>query len=425
MPANFFPCYPFVHPFEEEVSRLLAKHLDDSFQLIHNVIRPNRRPKSLLPKEIDLCILVRTSTALFIEIKNYCNPTIDDISIEGKIPNPVQEMKLYGQKFIGDLEYYDEPNFHTKPILIVRKKEPQKIEDKWIRNCFEPMEFVNWLKKEVHSWRRKGHRLKDSDLKRIRNDYLCVADVEPFTGFTKKDFDLLRKSRKLATQNKDGEFRRTVLKPLHYKFRCMAYEIRSYLNHKEHIVFQHVMSPEQTMPQPIYWVAFILRDVPNFLTDPQVAFHMSTKDWYESDRSYSDHFTTKLAFFGSSEWMRKLLYHFRESPYNFTALVKESLAGMGYRLVSSRDSNDLFVNTPISGPNLKTEFETLAKLVIDDGMLLRGIGFEKPFYCIDHKTLGNKDELMKTVGPHFEVLLDLLRKLLPEYFEEVKKTAYI
>jgi hypothetical protein len=54
MPANYFPCYPFAHPFEEEVTHLLAASLDESFLLVHNVIRPNKRRRSLFPKEIDL-----------------------------------------------------------------------------------------------------------------------------------------------------------------------------------------------------------------------------------------------------------------------------------------------------------------------------------------------------------------------------------
>jgi len=425
MPANYFPCYPFAHPFEEEVTLLLASELDERFLLIHNVVRPNRRRKSLFHKEIDLCILSRTATALFIEIKDYWNPNIDDQSIEGKAPNPVQEMNEYAKKFIADLDRFYERKLVTIPILIIRKKDTKYISPKWTSFCFEPIEFLNWIKEEVKVWVEKAGEASLSDLERIRENYLCCAKIQPFEGFDKRHFDLLRSSREYATQSRDEEFRETVLSPLYYQFRCMAYKIRSYLAQKGITVFQHVMSPEQPMPQPIYWVAFALRDVPNFLTEPQIAFHISSKDWYESGKFSEDHFSTKLAFFWSSKWMRKLLHRFKNNPTSFTKLVKETLADMGYRLVASRDSNDLFINTPVSSPNLQSELQKLEELVLKDGIKLRGIGFERPFYRQNNQTLLNKDELIKTVGYHFEILLVLLRKLLPEYHEEVEKTSYV
>jgi hypothetical protein len=422
MAAKVFDCYPFAHFFEEKVTHLLAGSLDDSFYLIHNVIRPNKNPNSLLPKEIDLCVLSRSSKAIFVEIKHYYNPTIDDASIEGKPPNPVLEMKEYGQRLRTDLSEGSEYPFETIPILIVPKKDAKKIKSKWNPNCKEPLEFVDWCRRKSRAWYQKAHKVSDLDLERIRENYFCCVNVKPFAGFDYGDLESLSKSKKYSAETWDKEFKEEVLQPLYFKFRCMAYDIRSFFQGTGTTLFQYVMSPEQTMPQPIYYVAFVLRDVPTFLTEPQVAFHISTKDWFMTEKVPGDHYATKLGFFESSGWMRKLMIRFREQPARFTSIVKESLSGQGYRLTSSRDPNINFINTPTSSHELQADLERLAKLVLDEGIKLRSICFERPIFEIDWSVLGSRDRLKNEISEHFVMLLDLLKKLLPEYFEEVEKS---
>jgi hypothetical protein len=421
MPAKVFPCYPFAHFFEEEVTSLLADSLDDSFYLIHNAIRPNKRAESLLPKEIDLCILSKSCRAFFVEVKNYHNPHIDDLSIEDKQPNPVQEMKEYGQRLRSDLDADGERKFSTYPILLIRKKNVNNITPPWRLNCYEPLEFLNWLKQEAERWRQKSYRVSDQDMERIRENYLCCAKVYPFTGFDPNDLDSLRRYKKYSIETKDKEFKEEVLQPLYFKFRCMAYDIRSFLHQRGITLHQTIMSQEQDKPEPIFWGAFTLRDV---RAEPQVAFHISTKDWYESGVPREDHFALKLAFFYSSPWMRKLMLRFRENPDRFVSLINETMPDREYRLCASREHDKLFISTPLSSPNLKNDLERLATIVLDDSVKLRSISFERPFYHPGHDLLFKWLELKTTVGRHFEILLRVLTELLPGYSQEVKKHPY-
>jgi type I restriction enzyme M protein len=65
-----------------------------------------------------------------------------------------------------------------------------------------------------------------------------------------------------------------------------------------------------------------------------------------------------------------------------------------------------------------------AKGVIDEGIKLRGIGFERPVFEINWGLLGSRDELRNDIIHHFKMLLNLLRELLPEYFDEVQNSRY-
>jgi hypothetical protein len=424
MPAKVFPCYPFANDYEEKVTNFLAHELDKRFYLIHNIVSESLNPKHM-HKEIDLCIISTDLYLKLIEIKGYGTPPqltdLSMISDWGAEDNPVVTMERYGKRLMSFLRR-EGIKLTPKGYLVLKNKDPQKIHGQWRRQCLSKEELLNELRREPILRKPSPETTRTLDL--IREKYLCNANIEPFTGFDGRDFDSLRDSAEYARQGKDKNFKEEVLKPLYYKFRCMAYDIRSYLSQKGFTLFQHIMSPEQTMPQPIFWGAFTLRDIHGFLSDPQVGFHISTKDWFESGERSEDHFALKLAFFHSSEWMRRLMLRFKENPSEFVKLVREKMRDVGYRLTSSRDPNENFISTPISSSNLQKDLEQVAKLVLDDGIKLRSICFERPLFYLSNENLTNWDQLKKTVGHDFEMLLDLLKALLPEYIEEAKKGQY-
>jgi hypothetical protein len=414
MPATVFPCYPFAHFFEEEVTQLLASKLDSRFYLIHNVMRPNKRRKSLFPKEIDLCVLSRTGKAYFIEIKNYIDPEIDDVSIEGKFPNPVQEMKEYGQRFRSDFKYNSRSAPQTPPILILRRKDPNRINPKWHLNCFEPKQFVTFLLNESRTLK---NIYDEVDLDEIRREYFCCVKVRSFNGFGKQDVDSLRMSDKYTVNARDEEFKKDVVLPLYYKFRCLAYEVRSAVFGKDGIsLYQQLMDPEQTMPRPIYWVAFTLRDVDPFLNDPQFGFHISARDWFNSGSQIEDHIAVKLGFFEGSEWMRKILMAFRRDPARFVEKIRKHLRIDDFLLTSSRDPDENFISSPVKSPGLFDDLEYLAECLLGRKPIkLRSLCFERPYYLTSYDLVENKGKLVEMIRADFQILHNLLLDLLPEY----------
>lgn len=414
MSAKVFPCYPFAHPFEEKVTNFLAKNLNGKFYLIHNVIRPNKTPKIFIPKEIDLCILSKTGQIFLIEIKGYKRPpVIDDVSMNHRLPNPVQQMKEYGQRLRSELKEKENLDFHTVPYLVLKKKDPQKISSIWKDNCLELEEFNHVIMNHAKTSRDSTYSADELD--RIREKYLCCANIDPFSGFDQTDFDALRSYEIYYDSFNDEQFYEKVSRPFYYKLRCLGYEIRSRFRQKGISLYQHISTPIPTVPQPIQFVAFTFEDSEEFHTEPQITFHISTKDWYSPGQPDMDHFSVKLAFFSSSKWLRKLMLQFRSDPSTFLRKIKDTLGPKHYLFIATLTPHDNLISKPIKDLKLE-DIENLAYRTLDKREFIRGIGFEKPLHYSSHKKLGRKDDLIQFLCKEFAMLNNFLKEILPEYF---------
>lgn len=414
MPPEFFECYPFESNFEEDVFSFLSKILDDKFYLVHNVMRPNKDESIFVPKEIDLFILSKLGTIFVIELKgNSKAPVIDDVSMNEKPPNPVYEMKRYGQNLREELLIKEHLKFYTNPYLILKKKDRKKISGTWKPNCLDIQEFGYRILD--HSRSSKHLRFNITELRRVREKYLCSTNIEPFSGFFQNDFNKLREYKTYYDSFNDRYYYETILKPFYYKLRALGYEIRSRFRAKGITLYQHISTPRPTVPKPIQFLAFILKDSEQFLTQPQLAFHISSKNWYKPDQPDEDHFSVKLAFFESSEWLRKLLLKFRTDPPAFLSKLKNTLGSKHYFFIATLTANDNLISKPIKDLTLE-DIEKLAHRAIDKRQYIRGIGFEKPVYYSNHKNLGKKPKLIQFLCKEFQILYELLNDIFPEYF---------
>ena len=181
MPAKLFPCYPFAHPFEEEVSVFLTRNLDSRFFLIHNLVRRNLQV-DWMHKEIDLCIMSTNRYLKLVEIKSYKTPPeiYDDsiISSHGDGPNPVSIMEAYGKRLLG-LFKERHIKVDVKGYLVLKDKDRNKIRTQWRDQCVKKEELLNILIAESRK-RAPSPGFKDQ-IDTIRQSYLCSSNIQPFT----------------------------------------------------------------------------------------------------------------------------------------------------------------------------------------------------------------------------------------------------
>ena len=130
MQTEVIQCFPFANWFEEKVVLEVKRRLPHNFLLLHNFLRPNKA-KHRIPKEIDLGVLSRSGDILVVEIKGYNKPpTIDETSMNYSMPNPLPEMKLYGQILQAEIKTTLGCWLYTTPCLVLKTKNEEKIIDK-------------------------------------------------------------------------------------------------------------------------------------------------------------------------------------------------------------------------------------------------------------------------------------------------------
>ena len=320
-------------------------------------------------------------------------------------------MKEYGQRLRSELKEKENMAFYTTPYLIMKKRDPGRISNKWRKNCLELGEFSKVMNRlRASNVTKYG---KDT-LERVKEKYLCCANIEPFSGFGQNDFNKLRKYELYYDSFNDEEFYEQVLNPFYYKLRWLGYEIRSKFRQKGISLYQHISTSMPTVPEPIQFVAFTLQDAENFLKEPQITFHISTKDWYKPGQPDADHFSVKLAFFRSSKWLRKLMEQFRSDPLSFLGKLKDTLGVKGYWLIATLTPHDNLISKPINDLHMR-EIEALASRALDDRKYIRGIGFEKPLYYTNHRKLGKKDKLIQFLYNEVFMLRGFLKEIIPEY----------
>ena len=418
MSARLFECYPFENFFEEDVARYLASKMNSNYRLVHNIMRPNRNRNVFLPKEIDLCILSKSGYINMVEIKGFKNPpSIDDRWINNRQRNPVEDMKRYGQLLRTDLKKKNSLSFLTEPYLILRNKDSSKISDKWKDNCGTMYEYLQGFLSRPSLPKKLVYDSRELDM--VREKFLCDAKIDPFVGFEKEDFNKLREYEIYYDSFDDKAFYENILSTFYYKLRCLDYEIRSKFRQKGISFYQHVSTAKPTAPSPIQYLAFTLIDTESFHTEPQITFHVSSKDWYKPDQPDGDHFSVKLAFFHSSEWLRKLLMKFRSDKVGFFKKIQNTFGRKHYYFISSLTPHDNLISKPVKDLEFG-DIEELAHRSLDRRAYIRGIGFEKPMFYASHKKLGNRKKLVQFLNNEMSFLQECLRDILPEYFIEKK-----
>lgn len=88
-------------------------------------------------------------------------------------------------------------------------------------------DFIVWANRKykniiIHHTQKIRHR-------EFFHKYLCIGNKEPFCGFTKELFDIIRESDMHYDALKDMEYNNKIFNTLYFNFRCFGYEIRSSL----------------------------------------------------------------------------------------------------------------------------------------------------------------------------------------------------
>ena len=424
MGATLISCLPFANEFEEKVALAIKNEIDLDLILIANFLLPNKK-KGNIPKEIDLGIISRSGDIILTEIKGYRSPPkIENHNLHlgyDKIINPLVEMKTYGQiirKNINKNKAKGGLYFSTRPALLLKKIDPEKVCSMWSEFSFNLTDFINWLRDNLGPKKKPYNK---GQLKNIINNHFLKEDIPPFIGFEDDDFTLLKKSSEYRKNLQDDMYFQAVQKQIHLKFRSLSWELYRKLADIGIRLYPHMQKIEHLGTMDVSFLCFTMRDSDNYITEPQLSFHISATDWYDKDELYPplDHFAIKLVFFGSHKWLRQFLTNYKKDPDGTLNIIRAEFGDKRYKFIATKSRTTNLVLKNIQDLR-KSDFDKLYERVIVKGKSIRHIGFDKPLTWESHKKMfRNKNKTMHYLAKEFKFLVEFSKRIIPEYFQEV------